>query len=147
MDWAQKQIDELKKMAEKHEKRIADDKLNLENIKKFTGGKKIVFTVNTRYDEISDEYWIGKTGTCISRENVSPNALRSGNTKPRYYINSNCDPIPGNMNQNIVRHFGWRGTTREISVYAHGVRMVEKIVHFKNHARITLSKYHPFYVD
>lgn len=120
-----------------------------ENIKDFTGGKKIVFTVYYYdvYYDVLDEWWVGKTGTCISRENVSPRALRSGSSKPSYYLKNNCDPIPGNINQNITRYFGWRGTTNDNYVVAHGVRMVEKIVQFKNHARIYLSKYDRKYID
>lgn len=32
--------------------------------------------------------------------------------------------VPGNENNHICRYHGWRGTTNDISVHAHGVRKV-----------------------
>lgn len=36
--------------------------------------------------------------------------------------------IPGNMNSNIRRYHGWRGTTNDVSLIAHGSREITKIV-------------------
>ena len=35
--------------------------------------------------------------------------------------------IGGNMNANIKRYHGWRGTTNNVSKYAHGVRKIIKV--------------------
>lgn len=131
-----------------HAERVSRDAENIKNIGDFTGGGKIIMTIPTREydDDLSDEWWIGKTGTCWSREDVSPNAIRRG-VRPHYYIGNDCEPIGGNSNPSITQYFGWRGTTNDISIHAHGVRMVEKIVQFNNHARIYISKFNPEYID
>ena len=38
------------------------------------------------------------------------------------------DGIGGNMNSAVKRYHGWRGTTDGLSVTAHGLRKVQKIV-------------------
>ena len=35
--------------------------------------------------------------------------------------------IGGNMNRNVKRYHGWRGTTNDIAAYAHGVRKIIKV--------------------
>jgi hypothetical protein len=132
-----------------HAQRMARDLGNLGKIKNFTGGKKIIFSVSTtpECDDLSDEYWPGKTGTCISVEDVSPNALRDGARKPQFYILDHSRGVPGNSDRNITRFFGWRGTTDDRSCHARGVRMVEKIVHFRHHARIYISEYDKTFCD
>jgi hypothetical protein len=120
---------------ETNERLIIANRMHGGELGDFTGGKKIIFTVS--YDDISD-FWIGKIGTCVSVED---------STGKHYRINDNIFPVPGNINHNIKRYFGWRGTTNNRAVYAHGVRMVEKIIRFKKHARIALSKYDTRYTD
>lgn len=147
---------ENKKLDDKRERdrvalknRIAADAKNISKIGDFTGGKKIIFTVATNEyaDLVGSGFWIGKIGTCVSVDDVSPNAIRSGTSKPSFRIHDDSDPVPGNSNSCITRYFGWRGTTNDRSVHAHGVRMVEKIVQFRNHARIYISRYDKNYND
>lgn len=55
----------------------------------------------------------------------------------RRYVNdgySNFDAIPytgdgigGNMDSSIKRFHGWRGTTNDIALYAHGVRKIIRV--------------------
>lgn len=35
--------------------------------------------------------------------------------------------IPGNMDSKVKRFHGWRGTTDDVAIYAHGLRQVTKI--------------------
>ena len=42
------------------------------------------------------------------------------------------DGIPGNDNSDIKRFHGWRGTTCDIEVVAHGLRKIIKISELKN---------------
>jgi hypothetical protein len=128
-----------------HSARVARDAGNLSRLAEFIGDerdRRIVIDI-PRDD---DGFWVGKIGTCISTHDVSPNGIRDG-SEPQYSILDHTDPIPGNSNRNITRYFGWRGTTNDSYLSAHGVRMVEKIVRFQNHSRVYLSKYHPDYVD
>lgn len=56
---------------------------------------------------------------------------REGSGKEVFYIRpDNGSGIPGNMNSNIRRYHGWRGTTDGVSVYAYGcysIKSVERI--------------------
>lgn len=146
-EYARQDRERFERQYAAHENQIKTDAENIKNLSNFTGGKKIIFTISTEYDDISEQFWIGKTGTCLSFEDVSPNASRSGTGRPRYVICDHSDPIEGNFNRNIVRYFGWRGTSNDSSCHAHGVRMVEKIVEFKNHCRVYLSQYNRDYAD
>lgn len=38
------------------------------------------------------------------------------------------DGVPGNMNREIKRYHGWRGTSYGVSLNAHGVHRVTKVV-------------------
>ena len=49
--------------------------------------------------------------------------------------------IKGNTNPSITRYHGWRGTTNDVSVYAHGVRKVLKVTETADGAlKITVGK-------
>lgn len=50
----------------------------------------------------------------------------NGNTFYRLWPDDGVG-IPGNMNGNICRYHGWRGTTNDISTTALGVRRVERV--------------------
>jgi len=43
----------------------------------------------------------------------------------------NGEGVPGNMNSQIKRYHGWRGTTGHVSVYALGLRRIERIDYIK----------------
>ena len=82
------------------------------------------------YDEMANrqeeffDYWKKLEGETIVlgySENVSPNALRSGENNLHFFAEKNLHGIPGNSNRNIRRMEGWRGTTDDISVNADGV--------------------------
>lgn len=88
-----------------------------------------------RYDD--DEYGymptcvkIGAELTLVSCRDVSPNNLRSGIVKTEYWLHDG--PIGGNSNPDITRYHGWRGTTNDRSVEAHGVHRVLKMRLLKN---------------
>lgn len=42
------------------------------------------------------------------------------------------DGVPGNMNPSVKRYHGWRGANARISVYAFGLRRIEKVTPTKN---------------
>jgi len=52
--------------------------------------------------------------------------------KDSYAIRIAPNGIPGNMNRNIKRFHGWRGTTNDVSVTALGRREIKKIRTLKN---------------
>lgn len=85
------------------------------------------------------EYQIGTRGVLIRTKNV-----RTGRFLP---LRLNCSPkaveegIPGNSNPAITRHYGWRGTTNDISVHADGVWEVKSIkINKKGDAQIKIER-------
>ena len=90
-------------------------------------------------NEISDDEWgyvatqykIGAQAMLVSHTDVSPNACRRG-TVDHFSLVFSTDGIGGNSNHNIKRYHGWRGTTNDISCYAHGLREIVKIRTLKN---------------
>jgi len=95
-------------------------------------------TVGTCFDNPDDITWewkptsikIGAVVVLASSENVSPNAIREGRDVPKYYLTSG--PIPGNSNRDITRYHGWRGTSNDVSVCAHGERKILSMRELKN---------------
>jgi len=78
-------------------------------------------------------YKIGARVMLVSHTDVSPNALRSGKTVDAYSLVFGApDGISGNTDRNIKRYHGWRGTTQDVSCYAHGLREIIKIRELKN---------------
>lgn len=49
------------------------------------------------------------------------------NQTTQWQIRIAPDGIGGNMNDSIKRYHGWRGTTNNISITAHGLRRVIKV--------------------
>lgn len=77
---------------------------------------------------------VGKTYILIERRNLNSGAVWHD------LIEDNGTGIPGNMDGQIHRYHGWRGTTNNISTDALGCRRVEVIHQYKNgNYRITLS--------
>ena len=69
----------------------------------------------------------------LSHEDVSPNALRKNENIEEFFLRFNChDGIGGNMNNDIKRYHGWRGTTSDVSTTAYGLREIIKIRKLKN---------------
>ena len=94
-----------------------------------------------QYEWVKTKYCIGEKCILISFEDHSPNALRSGKTKPRFEIRFQDDGIGGNSNRDIKRYHGWRGTTNDIACYAHGLRKITKIRELKNgNIAVTVGK-------
>ena len=86
---------------------------------------------------IKDENFIvGNQALLVSRTNVSPNSIRSGKNIPVFHLRFDCveEGLGGNSNPNIKLHSGWRGTTNDVSVSAHGVVKIVKIRELKNGA-------------
>lgn len=109
-------------------------------------GDWITYRINgdtlERFDVVSGEYpsenWdyiptavkIGAEMVLVSRENVSPNNIRSGQIKTEYWLS--VGPVGGNSSPDIKRYHGWRGTTNDRAIYAHGLRKVLKMRELKN---------------
>ena len=88
--------------------------------------------------DLMDDKWgyvptivqIGAELTLISIDDVSPNNIRSGFVATRYDLQEGG--VGGNSNPDIERYHGWRGTTDDRAVHAHGVRRVLKMKTLKN---------------
>ena len=79
------------------------------------------------------KYKIGAKVMLVSTENVSPDALRAGWAKEDFSVIFDVENgIGGNMNNEITRYHGWRGTTSDIQTYAYGLREITKIRELKN---------------
>lgn len=68
--------------------------------------------------------------------------LTNINTNAKWYRLTPGDDsgVPGNMDRNVRRYHGWRGTTNDISVDACGVHVVTDIQIYKNgNFKITLG--------
>ena len=72
-----------------------------------------------RIDEIDDRAKIVAT-----REYVGPNSVGSRPDTELLLIDDNGEGWPGNSDPNQCRYHGWRGTTNDWAVYAHGLRRV-----------------------
>lgn len=83
-------------------------------------------------DEIVSKFEPGDIGTIGAKYNQSPNSIRDGNSDRiiDLFIASK-EGIPGNMNQDILMTDGWRGTTNEMAIYAHGLVKILFITKFK----------------
>jgi len=101
--------------------RIAVGEVDYENDKQLTDDK---------WDYLPTKIKIGAELTLVSSKDVSPNNLRYGENSPSYWLHDG--PIAGNLAPNITRYHGWRGTTSNISVHAHGVHRVLKMRTLKN---------------
>jgi len=76
---------------------------------------------------------IGSKRVVYSTRDVSLNAIRDGRSDlERFTFTENDEPIGGNMNPNIERYHGWRGTTNDNSLSAYGLRRVIKIRKLKS---------------
>ena len=64
---------------------------------------------------------VGQVVILISRENVM-----SGG-KEEFSIVKDQDGIRGNADSSIKRYHGWRGTTNDVTLYAHGLRKIAKV--------------------
>lgn len=80
------------------------------------------------------EYAVGMLAVLVSITDVSPNAIRNGRSKPRFYLSFDIDGVAGNLDPSIKSTSGWRGTTRDMSVNAHGIVTIRRIRKLKNGA-------------
>ena len=78
------------------------------------------------------KYQIGRRAVLGSSTDVSPNAIRDGRDTPRFFLEFDLDGIAGNSNPKIRCISGWRGTTDDRSVDAHGIVTIRKIRALKN---------------
>ena len=86
-----------------------------------------------KYDWMPTKYRVGARVMLVSYTDVSPNAIREGRSIDKYSLLFDCpDGIPGNLNHDITRYHGWRGTTDDVSCYAHGLREIVNIRELKN---------------
>ena len=77
-------------------------------------------------------YRVGARVVLVSITDVSPNSRRDGKINQRFELRFSPDGIAGNSNPNILRFHGWRGTTNDISLDAHGEREIIRIKELKN---------------
>lgn len=77
-------------------------------------------------------YRVGARCVLASVTNVSPNAIRAGENNPDFYLVFDEDGIGGNSKPQIKRLHGWRGTTNDRSVDAHGLREIVSVRALKN---------------
>lgn len=71
------------------------------------------------------KYRIGAEVILMSQCNMSPNAIRQGNSIDIFYlVFDRPDGIEGNSNPNIKCFHGWRGTYQDMAYYAHGLRKI-----------------------
>ena len=84
------------------------------------------------WDWHATRYAVGTPAVLVSVTDASPNAIRAGENLPRYHLSFNLDGVPGNSDPKIKTTSGWRGTTNDSSVSAHGVVTIRKIRTLKN---------------
>lgn len=74
------------------------------------------------YNPHVEDIRVGDSVLVYTRENV----LTGSET---YYISKELAETgyPGNTDSSVRRFHGWRGTTNDISVYAHGVYIVDDV--------------------
>ena len=70
--------------------------------------------------ELDFEPKVGQAVILISHENVM-----SGG-KEEFSIVKDHGGIRGNVDSSIKRYHGWRGTTNDVALYAHGLRKIIK---------------------
>jgi len=74
----------------------------------------------------ASKYQVGRQAVLVGTTDVSPNAMRAG-THENFHLSFDLDGVGGNSNPSIKRTSGWRGTTNDKSVDAHGVVTIRKI--------------------
>jgi hypothetical protein len=81
----------------------------------------------------SKHYKLGQRAILVGFEDVNPDVLRRGGSPERFeLLFDRPDGIGGNMDQNIKRFHGWRGTTNDSCCTAYGLREIVKIRELKN---------------
>lgn len=76
-------------------------------------------------------YELGSRAVLVSVSDVSPNALHAG-SRPEFSLSFDLAGIPGNLNPSVKKTRGWRGTTSNRSVDAHGIVTIRKVRKLKN---------------
>ena len=80
-------------------------------------------------------YAVGADALLYSIHDVSPNAVRRGDQE-EYHLSLDSDDVEcglaGNSNHDIRRFHGWRGTTNDNYVSAHGRRRIQRICKLRN---------------
>jgi hypothetical protein len=77
-------------------------------------------------------YKIGAVGTLVRAHHI-----RDGWTE--YSMDFSGKGIPGNMNPEIRRHHGWRGTTCDVEITALGVRRIKSLRKLKRSDGISVE--------
>ena len=87
---------------------------------------KTVYTITEDFYEIDlDNVKGGNKYILVERTNII-----TGKTEYRLRAD-NGKGIGGNQDYNIKRYHGWRGTTDDISIYAEGLRRVDRVYDIK----------------
>lgn len=89
-----------------------------------------------RYIWGPSQFQLGTVVVLGSKTHVSPDDVRAGRDEPEFFITRDEGGIQGNSNSDIRRYHGWRGTTNDCEIYAHGQR---RIVGFKQLRNGTVS--------
>lgn len=83
--------------------------------------KSVYKITEYRYGLDLDDIKVGDKYILVERTNIN-----TGTTEYRL-CKDNGQGIGGNTNYDIKMYHGWRGTTNNISVYAEGLRRVERV--------------------
>lgn len=84
------------------------------------------FTVDDAVERFQEALTAGRTHTLISRERVmAPTGLID-------VALADVEGVPGNANPSILATEGWRGTTDDVAVYAHGLVRITDVRRLKN---------------
>ena len=86
------------------------------------------------YGSAVERFGVGRTGTLVSCEYVGPNR----GTRGLRGVSLWDGPVPGNSNRAIRTYHGWRGTTDDYAVYAHGRRTVESVTAHRRGMAVTV---------
>ena len=71
---------------------------------------------------VETAYKIGSCAILVERDNIAKR-----DEKPSYFLSFSTDGIGGNMDRNIKRYHGWRGTSNDVAIHSYGIRKIQSI--------------------
>lgn len=95
--------------------------------------KTVYIITESQFGLDLDDIKVGDRYILIERSNII-----TGKTEYQLF-KDNCAGIGGNMDSSIKRYHGWRGTTNDIAVYAHGLRRIERVDSIKENS-VTMER-------
>jgi hypothetical protein len=98
---------------------VIRDQQRVEYVGKHEGGYCKSYDNEYLVREIFDNTNTGEQRVLLESFNSN-----SRNPVSSYWLSNSSNPIQGNGNPNLTAYNGWRGTTNNVAVYAHGLREV-----------------------